>query len=417
MQLKFIRLRLPFMKKIIYIFLVIISGIYSLLFSCKREDKAMPVAAFNPVHLNECGIPDTISFENLSLNASVFRWNFGDTSPAVYENNPVHIYNHEGVYNVELTAYGNGGMHTEIIPVYIVKPPVIDFTVSDTIINVNGSVTFNGVTSSGVLPSTWFWTFGDGNTANTQNCSHQYSAPGIYDVTMTAINACGSTFVEKKKLIKVNSLGAPPVADFTANNVTINAGQFVNFTDLSVNSPDTWNWTFSGASPGNSTVQNPVNIQYNNPGYYDVSLNVTNAFGSNNLTKTGYIHVLATAPTVVFIKKITIKQMYFPESPLNLFYKINDVPPSGVIYVNGMSQVQNGVYQSSLPVFWNLNPYYQLPVLNHDYQITLWHRKVMPLQELPAGYVQFNPSALTSYPSVLNLTQNGINMDVELQWQ
>ena len=408
------------MKKYFILLSIAISGIFLSINSCKREDKVLPVAVFNYSYTNECSIPSEVNFENLSTGASIFRWDFGDGSPVVYENNPKHIYIQEGIYNVELVAYGNGGMHTEIKVIYIVTKPAIDFSESDTIINVNDSVLFTGIASSGVLPSSWFWTFGDGGTSTLQNCSHKYSAPGIYDVTLTAVNACGSTYIEKKKIIKVNSLGVPPVANFTANNVTINAGQFVNFTDLSVNSPDTWNWSFPGGNPGNSNIQNPANVQYNTPGYYDVSLTAANAFGSNSLTKTGYIHVLAAAPTMVFIKKITVKQMNFPQTPpyfVNLYFKVNDAPPSTVIYLNGMSQIINSVYQSSLPVFWNLSPILQLPAMNHNYQVTLWDRKGMPPQEIPVGFVQFNPSTYTSYPSVITLSQNGINAEVELQWQ
>jgi PKD repeat protein len=237
---------------------------------------------------------------------------------------------------------------------------------------------------------------------------------------LTAINACGSTFIENKKKIKVNSMGVPPVVNFTANNITINAGQFVNFTDLSVNSPNTWNWTFSGGNPANSNSQNPANIQYNTPGYYDVSLTATNAFGSNNLTKTGYIHVLAAAPTMVFIKKITLKQMNFPVNPpyyVNVYYKISDVPPLTGLYLNGIGQIINSVIQPSLPVFWNLTPSFQLPVMNHMYQISFRDKKTMPPMDNLIGSVQFNPSTLTAYPSIITLSQNGINADIELQWQ
>ncbi len=409
------------MKKFLSIIIIAGLGICFYLYSCKRDDNSLPVAAFNYNYSNECSVPPSeVSFENLSSDASVYRWDFGDGSPVVYEKNPKHVYEHEGIYNVELTAYGNGGMHSEIKVIYIVTKPFIDFAVSDTVINVNDSVNFHGIASSGVLPSSWFWTFGDGGTSNFQNSVHKFINPGIYDVTLTAINACGSTYIEKKKLIRVNSVGTPPVVNFTANNVTINIGQTVNFTDLSVNTPDSWNWAFSAGNPGTSNSQNPNNVQYNTPGFFDVTLTASNSFGSNSLTKTGYIHVLAAAPTMVFIKKITVKQMNFPLNPpvfVNLFFKINDVPPSTYVYLNGMSLILNGVYQSSLPVFWNINPYFQLPVLNHEYQVTLWDRKGMPPQEIPVGYVQFNPANYTAYPSVINLTLNGINMDVELQWQ
>lgn len=407
------------MRSFSTILLLLITGLIISTNSCKREDKALPIADYKYTYSNECSIPSEVNFENLSFEASVFRWDFGDGTPPVYEKNPTHMYEQEGIYNVELTAYGNGGMHNEVKAIYIVTNPSIDFSVSDSVIFVNDSVQCFGQASTGVLPSAWFWTFGDGGTSNLQNSSHKYSSPGIYDVTLTAINACGSSYIEKKKHIHVNSVGVPPIADFTANNLTINVGQTINFTDLSVNNANSWTWTFHGGSPGNSNTQNPNNIQYNSPGNYDVTLNVTNSFGANSLTKTGYIHVLSSPPTTVYIKKIIIKQMNFPNMPpyfVNLFYKISDTSPYNLL-LDGTMQIINGLVQVELPETWTLNPYFQVPNINHLFRIDLFDKKGMPPQDLPVGFVQFNMANYSNYPSIVTLSQNGITMDLELQWQ
>jgi Zn-dependent metalloprotease/PKD repeat protein len=87
-----------------------------------------------------------------------------------------------------------------------------------------------------------------------------------------------------------NSL--PPIANFTANVTTIPVGSTVAFTDLSVNVPTSWNWTFTGGSPGTSTLQVPPAITYNTVGIYPVTLSVTNGFGSDVMTQTTYINVV-----------------------------------------------------------------------------------------------------------------------------
>ncbi len=46
--------------------------------------------------------------------------------------------------------------------------------------------------NSSNLPTSWNWTFGDGNSSTLQNPSHTYTAPGTYTVTLTATNAQGS---------------------------------------------------------------------------------------------------------------------------------------------------------------------------------------------------------------------------------
>ena len=87
--------------------------------------------------------------------------------------------------------------------------------------------------------------------------------------------------------------GLPPVANFTTGNTTICAGQCINFSDQSTNSPNSWNWSFAGATPSSSTQQNPTNICYNTPGIYNVMLTATNSFGNNVMTKNNYITILA----------------------------------------------------------------------------------------------------------------------------
>lgn len=88
-----------------------------------------------------------------------------------------------------------------------------------------------------------------------------------------------------------------PIPDFMADEITICAGQSVEFTNLSYNinieSAAVYNWQFEGGTPATSTDVNPV-ITYSQPGAYTVTL-VTSANGvngSNSIEKTAYIRVL-----------------------------------------------------------------------------------------------------------------------------
>ena len=83
----------------------------------------------------------------------------------------------------------------------------------------------------------------------------------------------------------------PPVAGFSANETTVMAGNTVNFSDASTNSPTSWSWSFEGGTPSTSTSQNPT-VTYNTLGAYDVSLTVTNAEGADTEIKTNYINVV-----------------------------------------------------------------------------------------------------------------------------
>ncbi|CAN5577319.1 hypothetical protein BH11BAC1_BH11BAC1_24820 [soil metagenome] len=86
-----------------------------------------------------------------------------------------------------------------------------------------------------------------------------------------------------------NLCSGPPVAVFSAPN-HICPGTCTDFTSLSINA-STFQWSFAGANPGVSTDANPVQICYNSPGQYDVTLIVTNGYGSDTLTLPNFITV------------------------------------------------------------------------------------------------------------------------------
>ncbi len=95
----------------------------------------------------------------------------------------------------------------------------------------------------------------------------------------------------------IEMLTIPLVANFTASTSTPCTMASVNFTDLSTGNPTSWSWSFPGGTPSSSNVQNPVNIRYNTPGIYNVSLSVSNGITMGSATKTGFIH--ASTPPLV----------------------------------------------------------------------------------------------------------------------
>lgn len=92
----------------------------------------------------------------------------------------------------------------------------------------------------------------------------------------------------------------PPIAEFSANITNIAAGGSVVFTDLSSYNPTSWAWNFDntgngGVTPTTANTQGQHIVTFNNPGNYEVTLTVTNAFGSDTETKTAYIVVSSAA--------------------------------------------------------------------------------------------------------------------------
>lgn len=82
------------------------------------------------------------------------------------------------------------------------------------------------------------------------------------------------------------------VPDFTSDYKTIYEGESINFTDLSAGiGINSWNWTFTGSTTNNSSVQNPTNIIFNNAGTYNISLTISNNDTTASITKNSYITV------------------------------------------------------------------------------------------------------------------------------
>ncbi|OFY84063.1 MAG: hypothetical protein A3F72_11830 [Bacteroidetes bacterium RIFCSPLOWO2_12_FULL_35_15] len=79
----------------------------------------------------------------------------------------------------------------------------------------------------------------------------------------------------------------PPVAGFTENN-TLTCNGTVSFTDISINIPTAWLWTFGD---GNSSFQQHPTHTYTANGTYTVTLIATNANGNNTKVKSNLITV------------------------------------------------------------------------------------------------------------------------------
>jgi PKD repeat protein len=130
------------------------------------------------------------------------------------------------------------------------------------------------------------WNFGDGAISTQQNPMHTYSAAGSYTVTLTVSNENGTD--SKTNNINVKPAVQKPVPSFSSSVTTGYAPLSVSFTDRSTGSPTSWKWIFGDGT--SSTAKNPAHT-FSKAGKYNVSLTVTNAAGSNKVTKSSYIVV------------------------------------------------------------------------------------------------------------------------------
>ncbi len=140
-------------------------------------------------------------------------------------------------------------------------------------------------------------TYDGGNTWSVITAGYDFDATAWVD---NATGWAGTLTAAKKSTESTGGMykytGPPlapnvPVANFTADVTAVAINGVVHFTNSSTGTPTSWLWTFTGGTPGTSTLQNPPAITYGTSGSYAVSLKVTNANGNNTMTKPNYIYV------------------------------------------------------------------------------------------------------------------------------
>lgn len=131
--------------------------------------------------------PVTIQFTDSSEYVDSYYWDFGDGGFSTLPN-PYYTYHQAGVYNINLTVTGPGGVETititdsvevyEYANAFFQHGPTNVYVPSD-------PVQFYNLSS---YANSYIWDFGDGVTSNNENAEHFYTDAGTYDVMLIANN-------------------------------------------------------------------------------------------------------------------------------------------------------------------------------------------------------------------------------------
>ncbi len=130
-----------------------------------------------------------------------YQWSFGiDATPQTATGPGPHSvqFTGAGTYEVSLTATNSLGSDTASTQVQIAPYPQASFEVDI----VGQVVTF---TNQAQNADTWLWDFGDGETSTVLNPVHVYLQMGVYVVTLSASNDCGTQVATDTLYIGVNS--------------------------------------------------------------------------------------------------------------------------------------------------------------------------------------------------------------------
>lgn len=237
-------------------------------------------------------------------DVKVFINNHDADGTEVYTAAPVGDYHrpiYAGTYSVTFSKEGYTSQTFEIttqnmacqrldVTLYPEGTVIPTFTANPTTLYEGNNVQFANTTSGNYVSASWTFDGGSPATSTATNPTVTYSTHGTYDATLTIVNTNGCSPSTTEQITVYEAI--PPVADFSASETQITAGNSVTFTDLSENIPTSWSWTFEGGTPATSNLQNPT-VTYSEPGEYTVTLVASNAFGSDTETKTEYISVAA----------------------------------------------------------------------------------------------------------------------------
>ncbi|MCB0642584.1 MAG: PKD domain-containing protein, partial [Phaeodactylibacter sp.] len=136
------------------------------------------------------------------------------------------------------------------------------------------------------------WCYGGGFGANciSVNLDQFANEPNV-KIKLENVNDFGNRmYIDNVRVMSSCQVLAPPIANFTANVTEGCVPLQVQFTDLSENTPISWQWSFPGGIPSTSVQQNPQ-ISYVTGGTYDVILTVVNPAGVDTYVMEDYITV------------------------------------------------------------------------------------------------------------------------------
>ena len=197
-------------------------------------------------------------------------------------------------------------------------------------------------------PTTFYWTFGDGDSSIMQHPTHTYAQPGFYVISLYIYGSnCQS--------IKTDSIligGLPPCQAAFTYSVNPSSNLTLNFLNTSTGNPVNCIWSFGDGTSSNA--YSPSH-SYASAGTYTVTLNITGP--SCNSTTTAIVVVGGNTPCqasfTVFPDSVNPMSFYFHNtstgSPTSFLWNFGDGSSSTLQHPQH-TYALNGVYIVSLTI-------------------------------------------------------------------
>ena len=260
--------------------------------------KPGPVSDFSFTNL--C-FRDTVRFTGTPtpgiFNLVNYQWDFLHDGSSSTGLTAKKLYPSTGNYDVRFRVYADNGCvgdTTKTINITSGTIPSLSFTISgkpcvDSVLSFTSSIPPNASN-----PSTWYWDFGDGNTASSNTAhtaTHTYS-PATTNITVKHLVKLTTGCSPDTARVLIPVINNNPSVTFAIVGDTLCAKKPLLFT-----SPTTgisiWKWNF-GNGTGNQAP--PFNYTYNSAGTYDITLLVNDVNGCGSAPATDRITINPAPP-------------------------------------------------------------------------------------------------------------------------
>jgi gliding motility-associated-like protein len=237
-----------------------------------------------------------------------YLWYWGDNKPPHHTQNPVstHIFDAGGVYSVLLVVKDINGCKDSIRQTVTAYETKSYFKPDKLYGCMPLTVNFTDSSYADTTITQWQWTFGDGTGSNLQNPSHTYTQQGVplWVVRLIVTTALGC----KDTSYAIIRPSIPDANFFIQSTNNICTGDSVKF--IAASASQIYNWNFGNGQT--STAFNPSSV-YNNPGYYNVSLTVTDSIGcKDTVTMNNLVYVQEYPQAGFFSSSDTLTNKCYP---------------------------------------------------------------------------------------------------------
>jgi PKD repeat protein len=201
-------------------------------------------------------------------NLASWSWQFDDASTPSTDQNPQHIFNNFGSYNVKLTTTTTFGCVDSLVQVVeVLAAPIVDFSLDKACIDVPIQFTDQSTPVTGEGITEWSWNLG-GTFSSIQNPTHIFSNALDHTVglTVTSQNLCTSS--QTKNI----TIPPAPTVQFELNDDCANeVATLSDNTKINGDNISQWLWKLDTQTIG---IEAAIDYKFLKADNYNISLSI-----------------------------------------------------------------------------------------------------------------------------------------------